>query len=223
MRSIAGLFGKSPFIPLQEHINKVTACVEQMQPLFNALLAGDKEEVRRIIELIYAGERQADEIKNAIRESMPRSIFMPVSRPDFLQLLDVQDGIADTVQDIAVLMSVHAPQLPEGFSEHLLELVDHAVQSCRQLTEIYQHLSDLLETSFRGKPADETLEAIEEVASTEHKADKVALTLLDRLFNNSEGLPIQDFIMLDKVMVKISHVSDLARKTSNRIRIILSR
>jgi uncharacterized protein Yka (UPF0111/DUF47 family) len=42
---IAALFGKSPFKPLQQHMRIVIECVEEVQPLFQALIDDDQEQL----------------------------------------------------------------------------------------------------------------------------------------------------------------------------------
>ena len=52
MRSILSMFSKSPFKPLGSHMDKVRACVGQIDPLFKALDREDYDEVGKISELI---------------------------------------------------------------------------------------------------------------------------------------------------------------------------
>jgi predicted phosphate transport protein (TIGR00153 family) len=223
MRSYAGIFGKSPFAPLQEHFACIGKCVELLDPLFEAVLEKDKEKLAINLEKIRTFEQEADDIKNSMRLEIPRSLFMPVDRQDLFTLLDVQDGMADTVQDIAVLLSVRIPDVPDSFQEGLKKLVKYSIRSTGQVTEIYEHFFALLETTFRGKPAEDVMELIGKIGKTEHKADKAGYGLLDKLFNESDEMSMQDFLLLDKVMMKLGYIADLARKTSNRLRIIISK
>ena len=95
------LFGKSPFGPLQAHMRVVVRCAEEVPGLFDALCAGDEKKILEIRDEIFALENEADEIKNELRSHLPKTIFMPVDRRDILEILDLQDSIADTAQDIA--------------------------------------------------------------------------------------------------------------------------
>ncbi|MGI9570255.1 MAG: TIGR00153 family protein [Desulfobulbia bacterium] len=223
MRSIVGIFGKSPFEPLQEHFKCINQCVELLDPLFDAVLANDEEAVAKTLKAIKGFENDADAIKNEMRLELPRTLFMPVGRQDLFVLLDVQDGIADTVQDIGVLLSIKIPDLPENFHEGLRNLVKYSIRSVSQVTEIYEHFSALLEASFGGKPAEDVTELINKIGRTEHKADKTGYGLLEKLFNESTEMSMQDFLMFEKVMLKLSHIADLSRKTSNRLRMIISK
>jgi predicted phosphate transport protein (TIGR00153 family) len=100
----ASLFGRSPFKPVQEHMRTVKKCVGQVTKLFEALCAGDHKKVAEIKTKIFELENEADAIKNELRAHLPKSLFMPVDRRDLLEVLDLQDSIADTAQDIAGLL-----------------------------------------------------------------------------------------------------------------------
>ena len=102
---IASLLGSSPFKPMQAHMRVVIECAEEVPGLFDALIAGDQAGLGATKDRIFAKEAEADELKNDIRAHLPKSIFMPVDRRDFLEVLNMQDSIADTAQDIAGLMS----------------------------------------------------------------------------------------------------------------------
>ena len=95
------LFGQSPFKPLQEHVRVVVTCANEVLPLFQAVKDNNLENVEKVRTRIYALENEADTIKNELRTHLPKSMFMPVDRRDLLEILDLQDSIADTAQDIA--------------------------------------------------------------------------------------------------------------------------
>ena len=116
------LFGQSPFKPLQEHMRVVVNCANEVPGLFDAVHADDKEKVEGIRQRIYAFENEADDIKNELRAHLPKSMFMPVDRRDLLEILDLQDSIADTAQDIAGMMVVRRMKLPEPVHEPMLAL-----------------------------------------------------------------------------------------------------
>ena len=98
---IASLFGRSPIRPLQEHMNTVEKCAVEVIPLFEALMEGDRDRLVAHRNTIFELEQEADDIKNKLRSHLPKSLFMPVDRRDFLDMLHAQDSIADTAQDIA--------------------------------------------------------------------------------------------------------------------------
>jgi len=116
----AKLFGHSPFKPMQQHIAVVLDCADQIPGLFEALCAGDTGKVAEIKDRIFDLEQQADDIKNELRAHLPKSLMMPVDRRDLLEVLDMQDSIADTAQDIAGLLIERPMEVPPGLKEPLL-------------------------------------------------------------------------------------------------------
>ena len=114
---IASLLGRSPFKPLQQHMEIVNQCVAEVPTLFQALIDGDKAGVEKAKDAIFAKEHQADVMKNDLRAHLPKSLFMPVDRRDLLDVLGMQDSIADTAQDIAGLLVEREMTVPQNMAK----------------------------------------------------------------------------------------------------------
>jgi predicted phosphate transport protein (TIGR00153 family) len=84
----------------------VRETVALVEPLFEAFLAGDGAATRRLYEQISKLEHRADNIKNDIREHLPKSLLMPVDRGDVLLFLKEQDRLADRAEDLGVLLTM---------------------------------------------------------------------------------------------------------------------
>ena len=91
---LTNLFGRSPIRPLQEHMAKVYACVQQLKPLFDAVIINDQSTVAEARKKIAKLENEADELKWELRHHLPTGLFMPVDRRDLLDVLMMQDKIA---------------------------------------------------------------------------------------------------------------------------------
>ena len=98
---LSRLFGPNPFSLLKSHMRVVIACASKMSGLFEAVMANDSAVVERIQKEIFALEAEADAIKKDVRKHLPRTILLPVNRSDLIDLLNMQDKIANTTQDIA--------------------------------------------------------------------------------------------------------------------------
>ena len=142
------LFGRSPFKPLQEHMRSARKCASQVTKLFEALCEGDQDKIEIIKERIFDLENEADSIKNELRAHLPKSLFMPVDRRDLLEILDLQDSVADTAQDIAGLLVERKMEVPEGMRQPLLDMSRRCVDACDQATRIIECLDELVETGF---------------------------------------------------------------------------
>ena len=107
------MFGQSPFTSLQEHMRVVVACAAEVRPLIEALSAGDQQSVIAVKDKIFELEAEADRIKHDLRANLPKSLFMPVDRRDLLEVLQLQDAIANVAQDIAGLLIERKMSIPE--------------------------------------------------------------------------------------------------------------
>jgi predicted phosphate transport protein (TIGR00153 family) len=151
---IASLFGHSPFKPVQKHMVAVSECVAEVPGLFEALIANDKAGIVKAKDIIFAKEHEADAIKNGLRAQLPKSLFMPVDRRDLLDLLGMQDSIADTAQDIAGLLVERDMQVPPGMAADLRQLVARCVDAVNQAGLLISELDELVETGFGGREAE---------------------------------------------------------------------
>ena len=70
-------------------------CAANLVPLFQAVMAEDWEKVEQIQQQMAQLENEADKLKKSVRQHLPKSLFLPVPRSDLLDLLSVQDKIAN--------------------------------------------------------------------------------------------------------------------------------
>jgi len=118
-RSILSLFARSPWGAVQEHMRIVSECVQKLDPLMDAVMAGDYEGTERIASEISDLEHQADQVKNELRDHLPRSIFLPVAREDLVDILSVQDSIADAAEDVGVIVTLRKMEVQPQLNEQL--------------------------------------------------------------------------------------------------------
>ena len=113
MLNISSMFARSPFKPLRDHMDKVAESVVPLKEFFEALHQEDYAKVKEIQQQVSLAEKEADIIKNEVRDHLPRSVFMPINRRDLLEMLDMQDTIADVAQDIVNLLTLRKMSLPK--------------------------------------------------------------------------------------------------------------
>ena len=123
MRTIAKLFGRSPFRALEGHMSVVKECLDRIRPLFDALYINNQEGIKSVSKEIMSLEHKADDIKKKIRDTLPWGLFLPVDRRDILNLLSAQDSIADNVEDIAVLLRIRRMIVPDAMKLDLEKFI----------------------------------------------------------------------------------------------------
>lgn len=221
MRAIVQLFAKSPFGALKEHMAKSSECVDLVRPMFEALLDGDEEKLGSIAKNISKIEHRADEIKNEIRDSLPRSIFLPVDRADLLSVLSQQDSIPDTVEDIAFLLTVRRTHVPLSWREPLLQYVDRCVDTFRATNGVFASLDNLLEAGLAGPEAQEVVSKIDAIGQLEWEADKAQFDMLRIMFDMEDDLKPVDVYWWSKIFRELGDVANYSEKTVDRIRLML--
>ena len=143
MINIASIFAKSPFKPLRDHMDKVVESVIPLNDFFEALFQQDYSKLEKIQQQVIQAENEADSIKNEVRNNLPRNIFMPINRRDLLEMLDMQDTIADVTQDIVNLLTLRRMCLPIDLCQELIHFVEKSQQVCymAQGPVSYTHLT----------------------------------------------------------------------------------
>ena len=222
MRSILSMFSKSPFKPLGSHMDKVRACVDQIEPLFKALDRKNYNEVGEISELIVKLEHEADKIKDDIRTHMRQTVFLPVDKKDFMHLLSAQDDISDAVEDLAVLLRIKNLDTPESIKEPLSELVNHVVKTAYKGCDLIQELEALLESSFGGAEADKVDKATQVLGTLEWEADRKQFQLAQKLFSLGNQIDAADLFLWNEVIKKLGAVADKTEQIGKTLRIFLS-
>jgi hypothetical protein len=223
MSPLFNLFGQSPFRPLQEHMRLVVRCANEVPALFEAVHAKDSDKVAEVHDRIFTLENEADEIKNQLRAHLPKSMFMPVDRRDLLEILDLQDSIADAAQDIAGMMVVRELTLPDPMRRPLMGLTRRCVDACNQLAKIMEELDELVETGFRGPESDKVMEMITELSRIESDTDVRAIELMRALFMHEEQLGAVSTIMWDRVIHWVGDLANYAERAGNRHRLLIAR
>lgn len=218
--TLMSMFRRSPLKFMQEHMRVVMDCVREVPPLFDALNEGDKEKFASIKDKIFEHEAAADKLKNELRAGLPKSLFMPVDRRDLLEILQLQDSIADTAQDIAGLLMERPMEVPETLKEPLGKLVRRCVDVCEQSSKIIEELDELLEMGFRGREASQVEEMVDVLNSIEDETDELGIDITRRLFAQEEDMNPVSVIMWYRLIQWIGDLADYAEKVGDRLRLL---
>jgi len=221
--TISSLFGTSPVKPLQSHMDSVQECVLQLYPYFESALVGDWKQARKTATSISRAERKADKLKKNLRMHLPKSLFMPVSRRDLLEILTMQDKIANRTKDIAGLVSSRKMQFPEDLSQQLLTFVGRSIDAAKQAQTAINELDELLEAGFRGNEIKVIEDMITKLDDIEHDTDTLQRDLHSQMFKREKDLPPVDVMFIYRVIDWIGDVADLAQRVGSRLQLLLAR
>lgn len=223
MRSIFGIFGKSPFGPLARHAERVRDTEAMIRPLMEAFMDGDWPRTEQIYEQISKLEHKADVVRDEIRDHLPRSLLLPVDRGDLLKFLREQDAIADRMEDLAVLVTMRRTATPSAMRESVFDLVDHVIRTTDTWYSIAAELPILQEASFSGPEADKVYRLIERVGREEWEADLVQSRVSKQLFEHEEELGAVAVVMWMRILSLIGQVANHAENTADLLRLMMTR
>jgi predicted phosphate transport protein (TIGR00153 family) len=221
MLTILNLFGMSPFAPLESHMEKVSECVMMLKALFEALDKEDYSTVEQISKKICELEHQADLVKNDIRNHLPKSLFLPIDRGNLLEILSIQDSIADRAEDVAVLATLKKVKMPKEIKEIFNRFLDKNFEAFLVARKIIREMHELLESSFGGIEAEKVRSLVDEAAFKEHEADLIQHDLLKTLFNIENELSYSSFFYWQRIFESLGSVANLSEKLGYRVRMTL--
>lgn len=221
--TISSLFGSSPIRPLQQQMAAVVACVRELHPFVEAVLAGDWGSARAQQVKISQLERDADKLKRELRLQLPNSLFMPVSRRDILEVLTAQDKIANRAKDIAGLVTGRQMVIPEPIAGGFLAYLDRCIDAALQAQAAINELDELVETGFRGGEVELVQSMIRKLDEIESDTDKIQVRVRAELFKREAELPPVDVMFMYRVIDWIGDLADLAQRVGSRLELMLAR
>jgi len=222
MLTITKLFGRSPFAPLLTHMELVSVCVHKVRDLFKALEEEDEKKLNEIALEISKLEHKADLTKNDIRNHLPKSLLLSlVDRTRLLEILSIQDGIADAAEDVAKIITLRTLKMLPALKTHFPVFLEKNIEAFEGSYDVVKELHDLVESSFGGIEAEKVRNMIDEIAVKEHEADLLQHELLKALIAAEKELSYSEFFIWQSTFSLIARMSDSSEKLANRIRMTL--
>lgn len=207
---------------MEEHIGVAHKCASQLVAFFKAAIARDWTEAAKYREKIERLEHQADDLKKEIRLSLPKSLFMPVPREDLLELLLVQDKIANRAKDVSGIVLGRQLGIPTAIADDFLDFVQCSVDATKQARKSVRELDELFTAGFRGAEVELVASLIEELDRIETDADDREIELRSKLFTVEKNINPIDVVFLYQVIGRIGEVADMAERVGRRLELLLS-
>lgn len=221
MNTLLNLFGRSPFSPLETHMEEVSRCVYLLRDLFDALENKDYKQLEKIAKKISKQEHQADLTKNDLRNHLPKRIFLPIARESLLYILTIQDSIADRAEDVAVLTTLKELEMVDAFRDEFKEFLDKNIETFEGAKKIVKELHELLETTFGGVEAEKVRQMVHKVALCEHETDVVQRKMLKALLNAENEMSYTTFYVWQRILEELGSIADLSENLAYQVRMTL--
>lgn len=219
----SNIFGSSPVRPLQQHMAKVIECVSKLSPYFEAVLSQDWVATENLYNTISTLEQEADKRKKELRLNLPKGLMLPVSRRDLLEVLTMQDNIANKAKDIAGLVLGRKMVFPAVLGGQLHDYVTRCIDTAVQAEETVNELDELVETGFKGSELELVEKMIQKLDKIESDTDRIQIDIRASLYAIEKTLSPVDAIFMYKIIEDIGAVADIAQRVGSRLQIMLAR
>ena len=218
------LFAKSPFKPMIKHAEVVLETVETLEKALELWDQGNYDEMEKVAVEVDHLEDIADRIKEEIRDSLSSKLFMPVNRGDILRYLHMQDKIADAAEDDAKWLLVKRPDgVPEEIKEILIKMGKESITAAKLVYNAIVQLDTVLESGFNEREIAKEYELIKQIESVENKIDGLDTKLMQLVFERANELSWGEGIYILNIARCLSSISDKAKDSAERIRLMMSK
>jgi predicted phosphate transport protein (TIGR00153 family) len=220
--TIFSLFSRSPLRPVQEHMAKVHQSVEALSPFFTHVIAKDWAIAEQFQLKIAKMESEADELKKNIKLNLPTSLFLPVNRSDLLQMLELQDRLANKAKDIAGLILGRQLSFPQEVGQPLLTYLKRCIEASAQADEAIHELDNLLETGFYGKEVKLVEKMLQTLDAIENDTDEMQIKIRHQLYTLEKDLPTIDALFMYKIIEWMGDLADRAQAVGGQLLLMLA-
>ena len=220
---ISALFGPSPIKPIHKHMAKAQSCIALLGDFLEASYSKEWQKAEEIQQAIHKTENEADALKREIRTHLPRSLWLPVARNDLLEMLQIQDRLANRARDIAGIMLGRKIEIPAELVECVRDYYQKNLNTSAQALKAINELDELLETGFRGKEATLVEGLVVELDELEHQSDVSQVKLRAMLFQMEDSLPPVHVIFLYKIIDRLGELADISQKVGSRLLLLIAK
>ena len=221
--NITSLFGKSPISPLQQHMKQVHSCIKEFGVFAKAANVMDWEKAQLAQASISKKENKADALKKKLRMNLPSTFMMPFSRRDLLDVLLIQDSIANITKDLAGLMMSRHMVFPKEFADDFIDLSKLCIKTSEAALVAINELDELLETAFSSRERKIVDKMIKKVNELEHQTDVAQEVIRNKLFLLESSLPPIDVMFYYRAIEWLGETADAAQKVGSRFEVMLTK
>ena len=221
--NITSLFGKSPISPLQKHMKQVHSCIKEFGVFAKAAKPEDWEKAQEAQVSIGNKEKKADQLKKKLRMNLPSTFMMPFSRRDLLDVLLIQDSIANITKDLAGLMMTRHMVFPKEFAEDFINLAELCIKTSGAALVAINELDELLETAFSSRERKIVAEMVKKINVLEHDTDTAQNDIRNKLFLLESNLPPVDVMFYYRAIEWLGETADAAQKVGSRFEVMLTK
>ena len=148
---------------------------------------------------------------------------MPVARQDVLEMVLMQDRIANRAKDIAGTILGRHMTLPDVIHEDYIRFVQRCIDACKQARKAINELDELVETGFSGREINIVNDMITKLDEIESDTDNLQSEIRHKIFEIENELPPIEVMFLYKIIERTGEVADSSQRVGSRLQLLLAR
>lgn len=190
----------------------VKSCIKKLRQIIHLVEKHELGEIQKLVDELSSIEFNADSLKFEIRRGMARSFFPIIKKEDVLDLLFIQDNLANKSLECANLISLRDMVIPQEIFAPWNTFIKKSLGVFDDTAAIIFELNDLMEASCGGPELDRIRSMIETTAHKEYESDQKRHDLLKQLYQiANEKMSFTCFYQLNKLIEgvgAIAHISE---------------
>lgn len=218
--AISEVISNSPLAMLERHAGVCVDCVEHLPVYFAEAQAGRWSKAGNVRNDICRLEGLADEIKEEVRSNLPRGLWMSVSRADLLELVRMQDKMANGVKEISGISLGRRLVFPASMAGDLSAYIAKVVDVSTVILKIIGATRELSRSAFGTRHTNVILGYVANVEAGERRSDEMQVMLRSRLMEHEKDISPVDAMFLYQLLSEIGEIADSAEKVAHRAQII---
>ncbi|ALB23812.1 Phosphate transport regulator [Piscirickettsia salmonis] len=219
---LLNMFRRSPFLPLQEHMQQVANISPLLVEFCRLAFSQDWEHAEQLKDKILTSDKQADELLRDIRTHMPKGLFLPVARTDLLDLIKTQDKIIDKNKDILSLIFNRKMQLPAPVTTLYLKFLTHSLAAVEQAHAVIRELDDLMDAGFTKHESNIVETMVTDLDHTEEQARELYEHASLALLKLENELPPVNTMFIYKLFDYTIEIAQLARSVGAKLEVLFA-
>ena len=144
-------------------------------------------------------------------------------RQDLLELVLVQDKVANLSKQISSMVQVRKLQVPVSLYDQFIEFVERCVDAAKKAKQSVNELDELYTTGFRGAEVKIVEKLIAKLDKIETETDGMQNNLQAHVFSMENDLPPVEVMFLYKLIDMTGDVADQAERIGRRLELLLAK
>ncbi len=206
------------FVKKKKLVEAIEAYADEANKTIESYIAAMKaffenkpvDELKELVKDVRRTESLCDDYRREIERHLFAGALMPGSRGDIFMMLESMDKVPNKAEQVANLVLLAGPSVPESFRADLLEILDLTGRCtatlCSAMKKFFKNLK---------KAAVEA----QEVEQLESAVDKIERKLVWQIFH-MDDLDMGHKLLLRELITGMCAISDRAEDASDRIEVM---